>query len=64
MLETSILDQVRSIFQQLEARYTFHITYHPKHKQTGELIEFLNDVASCSDKLSCRLTIAPRNSAC
>lgn len=58
MLETSILDQVRSIFQQLEARYTFHITYHPKHEQTGELIEFLNDVASCSDKLSCRLTIA------
>ena len=33
MLETSILDQVRSIFQQLEARYTFHITYHPKHEQ-------------------------------
>ena len=58
MLETSILDQVRSIFQQLEARYTFHITYHPKHEQAGELIEFLNDVASCSDKLSCRLTIA------
>ena len=26
MLETNILDQVRNIFQPLEARYTFHIT--------------------------------------
>ena len=56
MLETSILDQVRGIFQQLEARYTFHIAYHPKHEQAQELIDFLNDVASCSDKLSCQLT--------
>lgn len=56
MLETSISDQVRSVFQQLEARYIFHITYHPKHEQAGELLEFLNDVASCSDKLSCRTT--------
>ena len=56
MLETSILDQVRGIFQQLEARYIFHIIYHPKHEQAEELIGFLKDVASCSDKLSCRLT--------
>ena len=57
MLETNILDQVRSIFQPLEARYTFHITCNPKHEQARELIDFLNEIASCSDKLSCRLTV-------
>ncbi len=56
MLETNILDQVRNIFQPLEARYTFHITCNPKHEQARELIDFLNEIASCSDKLSCRLT--------
>ena len=56
MLETNILDQVRSVFQHLEARYIFHITYDPKHEQAHELIGFLNDVASCSEKLSCQLT--------
>lgn len=55
MLDTSILDQVRSIFQQLEARYIFQITYQPEHEQGRELIEFLNDIASCSDKLFCQL---------
>lgn len=55
-LETSILDQVRSIFQQLESRYTFHITYSPRHEQAQELIDFLSEVAGCSDKLSCLLT--------
>lgn len=56
MLEATILDQVRSIFQPLEARYTFHITCNPEHEQTGEMIDFLNDIASCSDKLSCQVT--------
>ena len=36
MLEATILDQVRSIFQPLEARYTFHITCNPEHEQAGE----------------------------
>ena len=56
MLETSILDQVRSVFQHLEARYIFHITYNPEHEQAQEFIGFLNNVASCSEKLSCLLT--------
>ena len=42
MLEANILDQVRSIFQPLEARYTFHITCNPEHEQAGEMIDFLN----------------------
>ena len=56
MLEATILDQVRSIFQPLEARYTFHITCNPEHEQAGEMIDFLNNIASCSDKLSCQVT--------
>lgn len=56
MLETSILNQVRSIFQNLEAQYTFHITCHPRHESAQELTELLKDVAGCSDKLSCEVT--------
>lgn len=55
MLDLSILDQVRSVFQHLEARYIFRIAYNPGHEQAQELVSFLDDVASCSDKLSCQL---------
>lgn len=55
MLETSILDQVRSIFQQLESRYIFRIAYNPRHEQAQELVTLLDDVAGCSGKLSCQL---------
>ena len=56
MLETSILNQVRSVFQNTEAQYTFHITCHPRHGSAQELTELLKDVAGCSDKLSCEVT--------
>lgn len=56
MLETSLLDQVREIFRQLEARYTFHITCNPEHESAAELLEFLQEVAGCSDHLACRTT--------
>ena len=55
MLETSLLEQVRDIFRPLEARYIFHINYQPQHPKAQELIDFLDNVASCSDKLSCQL---------
>ena len=56
MLETNILNQVRSVFQNLEAQYTFHITCHPRHESAQQLTELLKDVAGCSDKLSCEVT--------
>lgn len=56
MLDTTILEQVRSVFRHLQARYVFHVSHSPKHEKSRELIDFLNDVAGCSDKLSCRLT--------
>ena len=55
MLDSTILQQVQGLFQQLEANYTFCIRYSPLRKESQELIDFLNDVAGCSDKLSCKL---------
>ncbi len=60
MLDTNTLNQVRSVFQQLEAHYTFHIGRAANHEQSGELAHFLNDVAGCSDKLSCLTTEADK----
>lgn len=56
MLDRSILIQLREIFQSLEAHYTFHIVLHPRHSSAQELTEMLEDVAGCSDHLTCRVT--------
>lgn len=56
MLEKDLLGQVREIFLPLEARYTFHLTCNPRHEQAGELWEFLQEVASCSQHIDCRRT--------
>lgn len=40
----------------MEAQYTFHIVRHPRHESAQELAELLEDVAGCSDKLSCKIT--------
>lgn len=54
MLDSAIKEQLRTIFAALEANYTFDITVSPQHESRTELLELLNDVASCS-KLSCRI---------
>lgn len=56
MLDQSILIQVREIFQDLEAHYTFHITCNSQHQSAEELTQMLKDVARCSDKLSLEIT--------
>lgn len=55
MLEKDLLDQVRNIFQPLEHNYTFRIVCNPENEHAQELVAFLEDVASCSGKLSCHL---------
>lgn len=55
MLDSAIKEQLRTIFAALEANYTFDITVSPQHESHTELLELLNDVASCSEKLSCRI---------
>lgn len=58
MIDRNLSEQVKNIFQSLESAYTFHITCDPKHEQAQEMIELLNDVANCSDHITCRLTEA------
>lgn len=51
MLDTSLKEQLKSIFGELTATYTFDVTVDPNHENRTELIELLSDVASVSDKL-------------
>ena len=51
MLDSSILQQVTEIFRNLEADYTFRISYAPLREESSQLIEFLNDFASTSSHL-------------
>jgi len=51
MLDTSILQQVTEIFRNLEADYTFRISYAPLREESSQLIEFLTDFASTSSHL-------------
>ena len=55
MLETALKDQLRTIFAPLDSRYTFLIRLNPRHENRNELIELLEDVASCSEKINYRL---------
>ena len=52
MLDFSIIEQVKGIFSQLENNYTFALTYSPLREEAAQLVEFINDFASCSDKFS------------
>ncbi|MDR0962099.1 MAG: alkyl hydroperoxide reductase subunit F [Mediterranea sp.] len=56
MFDSAILSQVSSVFQSLEARYTFSISYDPARAEAQEMIEFLRNVAGCSPQLSCEWT--------
>ena len=51
MLEPNILQQVTEIFRNLEADYTFRISYAPQREEGSQLIAFLNDFASTSSHL-------------
>ena len=54
MLDSSLKEQLRTVFADLKAQYTFDITVSDRHDSRNELLEMLSDVASCSDKLSTR----------
>ena len=55
MLDSAIKEQLKGLFAQLDAHYTFDIFVHPRHESRAELVDLLEEVASCSEKLSCRL---------
>lgn len=62
MLDINIIEQVKGIFSNLENNYTFSITYFPNRAEATQLIEFVNDFASCSDKFSVKTTESTHNS--
>lgn len=55
MLDQSSKDQLKGIFASLEAEYILDITVSPNHESLDEMLELLNDLASCSDKISCQV---------
>lgn len=55
ILDTETKAQIRTIFSSLNGQYAFDITVSPQHESRTELLELLNDVADCSDHLSCHV---------
>jgi alkyl hydroperoxide reductase subunit F len=64
MLDSTILQQVTEIFRNLEADYTFRISYAPLREESNQLIEFLNDLASTSPHLNIEKYEAEGNTLC
>jgi alkyl hydroperoxide reductase subunit F len=55
MLDSSLKEQIRNIFSDLQADYILDITVPVQHESREELLELLNDVAASSDKISCKV---------
>ena len=56
MLDIAIINQLKSVFADLSANYTLNIVASPNHESYQELKEMLKDVATCSDKIDCKVT--------
>lgn len=56
MLESALKEQLKNIFSGLDADYIFDISVASGHDNRADLVELLEDVASCSDHLSCRIS--------
>lgn len=55
MLDNAIKLQLREIFSQLEAHYILSVDVHQTHPQRAELVGMLEDVASTSEKIGCKI---------
>lgn len=55
MLDSAMKEQLKGLFAGLEAHYTFDIFVHPQHESRAELVDLLEEVASCSEKIDCRV---------
>lgn len=53
MLEDALKDQLSGIFAALDSQYTLDVTVSAEHESRNELTELLEDVASCSENISC-----------
>ena len=52
MLDQSLLEQVKTVFASLQNNYTLEVTASNSHPSKVELVTLLEEVASCSDKIS------------
>ena len=55
MLDKSLKDQVTAIFSGLESEYIFEVNASKEHESYNELVDMLEDVVSCSSKLTLRI---------
>lgn len=56
MLDEAMKNQLTGIFAGLVSNYTFDILVSPDHESRAELLELLGDVASCSEKISYKVS--------
>lgn len=56
MLESTLKEQLKGIFAGLNANYTLIYRSLLPHESRQELLDLLGDVASCSDKISMRVS--------
>ena len=52
MLDSNILEQIKGVFQTLKADITLRIECDKNAEQNTEMIAFVEDVASCSEKIT------------
>lgn len=55
MLDSSLKDQLKTLFAELKSEYIFNIFVSSSHEIRTELLELLGDVASCSEKVTCQI---------
>ena len=55
MLESSLRQQVETLFADLQANYVLDITAAPAHECREELLELLGDVAGASGRIACNV---------
>jgi len=55
MLEQALKDQIKNLFEGLKNHYTFQVKVATLHPNREELINLLEDVASCSEKVACEI---------
>lgn len=56
MIDTAMKNQLTEIFSGLVSHYRLDIQVASAHESRTEMIELMEDVASCSDHISCQIT--------
>lgn len=56
MLEPALKEQLKSIFASLEANFVLDISVSLQHENRSELLELLEDVAACSERIACQIS--------